>query len=51
MRHDQYRQIRTDTAFHPEFISDMAKRNERFIILLGINKILSAKEMVALNQD
>jgi purine-binding chemotaxis protein CheW len=34
----------------PEFISGMAKRNERFIILLQVDRVLSVDEMAALGQ-
>jgi purine-binding chemotaxis protein CheW len=38
------------TGIHPEFISGMAKRDDGFIILLNVNKVLSADEMAALSQ-
>ncbi|CAD6879605.1 Positive regulator of CheA protein activity (CheW) [Methylomonas albis] len=37
------------TDIHSDFISGMAKRNWRFIILLNVNKVLSADEMAGLS--
>ncbi|QPK62446.1 purine-binding chemotaxis protein CheW [Methylomonas sp. LL1] len=38
-------------GIRPEFINGMAKRNDRFIILLDVNKVLSVEEMVALGKS
>ncbi|MBD9356497.1 chemotaxis protein CheW [Methylomonas albis] len=37
------------TGIHSEFISGMAKRNGRFIILLNVNKVLSVDELAGLS--
>ncbi|WP_446809534.1 chemotaxis protein CheW [Methylomonas sp. 2BW1-5-20] len=37
------------TGIRPDFISGMAKRNGRFVILLNVSKVLSVDEMVALS--
>jgi purine-binding chemotaxis protein CheW len=37
------------TGIHSDFISGMAKRNGRFIILLNVTKVLSADEMAGLS--
>jgi purine-binding chemotaxis protein CheW len=39
------------TGIRPEFISGMAKRDDRFIILLNIDRILSIDEMADLSQS
>ena len=38
------------TGIRPDFISGMAKRNNRFVILLDVKKVLSVEEMVALSK-
>jgi len=38
------------TGIRPDFISGMAKRNGRFIILLNVNRVLSVDEMAALGK-
>lgn len=38
------------TGIRPDFISGMAKRNDRFVILLNVNKVLSVDEMTALSK-
>jgi len=37
------------TGIRPDFISGMAKRNGRFVILLNVSKVLSVDEMAALS--
>jgi purine-binding chemotaxis protein CheW len=37
-------------GIRPEFISGMAKQNDRFIILLDVNRVLSIDEMANLSQ-
>ncbi|WP_347986756.1 chemotaxis protein CheW [Methylomonas sp. AM2-LC] len=37
-------------GIRPEFISGMAKQNDRFIILLDVNRVLSIDEMATLSQ-
>ena len=37
-------------GIRPDFISGMAKRNGRFVILLDINRVLSIEEMANLSQ-
>ncbi|MCQ8105192.1 chemotaxis protein CheW [Methylomonas sp. SURF-2] len=39
------------TGIRPDFINGMAKRNERFIILLNVGKVLSVVEMAALSNS
>jgi purine-binding chemotaxis protein CheW len=39
------------TGIRPEFINGMAKRNNRFVILLNVNKVLSVNEMAALSRE
>lgn len=38
------------TGIRPDFISGMAKRNDRFVILLNVDKVLSVDEMEALSK-
>lgn len=38
------------TAIRPDFISGMAKRDSRFIILLNVDRVLSEDEMANLNK-
>ncbi len=38
------------TGIRPDFINGMAKRNERFIILLDVNRVLSVDEMANLSK-
>lgn len=38
------------TGIRPDFISGMAKRNGRFIILLNVNRVLSVDEMTDLSR-
>ncbi|MCQ8103975.1 chemotaxis protein CheW [Methylomonas sp. SURF-2] len=38
------------TGIRPDFISGMAKRNGRFVILLNIDRVLSVDEMTRLSQ-
>ncbi|MDD2760568.1 MAG: chemotaxis protein CheW [Methylomonas sp.] len=38
------------TGIRPDFISGMAKRNDRFIILLNVDKVLSVDEMAELSK-
>jgi purine-binding chemotaxis protein CheW len=38
------------TGIRPDFINGMAKRNDRFIILLNINRVLSVNEMATLSK-
>ncbi|MBD9358470.1 chemotaxis protein CheW [Methylomonas albis] len=37
-------------GIRPDFINGMAKRDNRFVILLNVNKVLSVDEMAALGQ-
>ena len=37
-------------GIRPEFISGMAKQNDRFIIVLDVNRVLSIDEMASLSQ-
>lgn len=39
------------TGIRQDFISGMAKRNDRFVILLNINKVLSIAEMTQISQS
>lgn len=39
------------TGIRPDFISGMAKRDGRFVILLNVNRVLSVTEMAALNKN
>ncbi len=39
------------TGIRPDFISGMAKRNSRFIILLNVDSVLSVEEMTALSKE
>jgi purine-binding chemotaxis protein CheW len=38
------------TGIRPDFISGMAKRNDKFIILLNVNRVLSVEEMTELSK-
>ncbi len=38
------------TGIRPDFINGMAKRNDRFIILLNIDRVLSVNEMASLSK-
>jgi purine-binding chemotaxis protein CheW len=38
------------TGIHPEFISGMAKRDDHFVIMLNVNRVLSVDEMAALSR-
>ncbi|MDD5113942.1 MAG: chemotaxis protein CheW [Methylobacter sp.] len=38
------------TGIRPDFINGMAKRNDRFIILLNVNRVLSVNEMADLSK-
>ena len=39
------------TGIRPDFINGMAKRNDGFVILLNVNRVLSVDEMAALSKD
>ena len=38
------------TGIRPDFISGMAKRDDHFVILLNVNRVLSVDEMAALSK-
>lgn len=38
------------TGIRPDFITGMAKRNDRFVILLNVDRVLSVEEMVNLSK-
>ncbi|MGZ4960826.1 MAG: chemotaxis protein CheW [Methylomonas sp.] len=38
------------TGIRPDFINGMAKRNDRFVILLNVNRVLSVDEMASLSK-
>jgi len=38
------------TGIRPDFINGMAKRNDRFVILLNVDRVLSVNEMAALSK-
>lgn len=39
------------TGIRPDFVNGMAKRDDGFVILLNVNRVLSVNEMAALSKD